>query len=84
MKGILDMKYIFTIVIMFLISGCTHYEIDNCLVYKGHSMKYIYKGSDKIPDYTWHHNAQSSPNNMQLVPEDIHKIPHSGEGSMSR
>jgi len=49
-------------------------------------LKYIRKGSDKIPGYTWHHNAQSSPNNMQLVPEKIHneKVPHTGEGSMRR
>ena len=25
-------------------------------------------------EYTWHHNAQSAPNNMQLVPENIHNI----------
>jgi filamentous hemagglutinin len=43
----------------------------------------INRGSDRIPGFTWHHNAQSSPNNMQLIPRDIHKIPHTGEGSMS-
>ena len=51
-------------------------------------LKYIKKGSDKIPDYTWHHNAKSAPNNMQLVPSKIHNVkeggvPHTGEGSMS-
>ena len=24
----------------------------------------IKAGNEKIPGYTWHHNAQSSPNNM--------------------
>ncbi|WP_455518324.1 HNH endonuclease [Neisseria cinerea] len=24
----------------------------------------IKTGNEKIPGYTWHHNAQSSPNNM--------------------
>ena len=43
----------------------------------------IKNGKQSIDGYTWHHNAQSSPNNMQLVPRDIHKIPHTGEGSMS-
>ena len=47
-------------------------------------LKQINAGSDRIKGYTWHHNAQSSPNNMQLVPRDIHKVPHTGEGSMSR
>lgn len=47
----------------------------------------INKGEQSIPNLTWHHNAQSAPNNMQLVPRKIHeskKIPHSGEGSMNR
>jgi filamentous hemagglutinin len=49
----------------------------------------IKSGSSSIPGYTWHHNAQSAPNNMQLVPSKIHNvkeggIPHTGEGSMSR
>ena len=48
-------------------------------------LEQIQSGAGKIKGYTWHHNAQSSPNNMQLVPEKIHneKIPHTGEGSMS-
>ena len=49
----------------------------------------IKKGKAEIKDLTWHHNAQSAPNNMQLVPRNIHNvneggIPHSGEGSMNR
>ncbi|ARB76678.1 TPA: HNH endonuclease [Pasteurella multocida] len=33
---------------------------------------------------TWHHNAQSAPNNMQLVPTHIHKaVEHIGESSLS-
>ncbi|PNK61926.1 HNH endonuclease [Psychrobacter sp. FDAARGOS_221] len=34
--------------------------------------------------YAWHHNAQSAPNNMQLVPENIHNIhvPHTGQNSL--
>ena len=49
----------------------------------------INKGKAKIPNLTWHHNAQAAPNNMQLIPENIHNtkngtgVPHSGEGSMS-
>ena len=41
-------------------------------------------GSDKIKGYTWHHNAQSGPNNFQLIPENIHKsVSHIGEASLS-
>ncbi|WP_419820200.1 HNH endonuclease [Acinetobacter sp.] len=39
-----------------------------------------------IPDYTWYHNRQSAPNNMQLVPNSIHSnkaVPHSGQNSLS-
>lgn len=44
----------------------------------------INAGSDKIPNYTWHHNAQSAPNNFQLLPTEIHNaINHIGEGSLS-
>ena len=48
-------------------------------------LEQIRSGAEKIKDYTWHHNAQSSPNNMQLVPEKIHneQVPHTGEGSLS-
>jgi len=46
-------------------------------------------GSSKIDGYTWHHNAQSSPNNMQLIPSNIHNanqggIPHTGQVSLSK
>jgi filamentous hemagglutinin len=52
-------------------------------------LEQIKSGSKTIKGYTWHHNSQSSPNNMQLVPSEIHNvkdggIPHSGEGSMNR
>lgn len=45
----------------------------------------ISKGKAKIGGYTWHHNAQSSPNNMQLVPSKIHNdaVKHTGEVSLS-
>ncbi|TCT12161.1 VENN motif-containing pre-toxin protein, partial [Bibersteinia trehalosi] len=47
-------------------------------------LKDIYSGNIKIDKYTWHHNAQSSPNNMQLVPENIHNsIKHIGEATLS-
>lgn len=42
-------------------------------------------GEPKIEGYTWHHNAQSSPNNMQLVPNEFHSnkaVPHSGQNSL--
>jgi len=41
---------------------------------------------EKVDDHTWHHNAQSSPNNMQLVPESIHNgtVPHTGQVSLSK
>ena len=52
-------------------------------------LKQIKAGAEKIKGYTWHHNAQSAPNNMQLVPSKIHNVkeggvPHPGEGSISR
>ena len=47
-------------------------------------LKQIMKGKDKIDGFTWHHNAQSSPNNMQLVPTNIHDaVKHIGEGALS-
>ncbi|QNX59515.1 HNH endonuclease [Acinetobacter seifertii] len=42
-------------------------------------------GEAKIDGYTWHHNAQSSPNSMQLVPNKFHSnkaVPHSGQNSL--
>lgn len=48
-------------------------------------LKAIKLGSDKIPEYTWHHNAQASPNNMQLVPTTIHKtVLHIGQNALSQ
>jgi filamentous hemagglutinin len=44
-------------------------------------------GSHKIKGFTWHHNAQSSPNTMQLVPEKFHDrkaVPHSGQNSLKQ
>ena len=47
-------------------------------------LEQIMKGKDKIDGFTWHHNAQSSPNNMQLVPTNIHDaVKHIGEGALS-
>jgi|GEM_PF-1893344 len=44
----------------------------------------ILTGSNTIEGYTWHHNAQSAPNNMQLVPQPIHDaVKHIGQGSLS-
>ncbi|QSZ39924.1 large exoprotein involved in heme utilizationor adhesion [Actinobacillus pleuropneumoniae] len=44
----------------------------------------IYSGKAQIDKYTWHHNAQSSPNNMQLLPTNIHDaVKHIGEASLS-
>lgn len=45
----------------------------------------IQSGSKQIDGYTWHHNPQSSPSNMQLIPYDIHKsksVPHTGQNSL--
>jgi filamentous hemagglutinin len=48
-------------------------------------MKAIQQGADKIPDYTWHHNAQSAPNNTQLIPQKVHEpVLHLGQGSLSK
>lgn len=48
-------------------------------------LKAIQQGADKIPDYTWHHNAQSAPNNMQLVPQKVHEpVLHLGQGALSK
>jgi hypothetical protein len=34
---------------------------------------------------TWHHNAQGSPNNMQLIPEAVHNpVSHLGQGSLNK
>lgn len=45
------------------------------------------KGEAKIEGCTWHHNGQSAPNNMQLVPFYIHKsrtVPHTGQHSIEK
>ncbi|WP_301667296.1 HNH endonuclease [Neisseria basseii] len=45
----------------------------------------IKAGNEKIPSYTWHHNAQSSPNNMQLIPNSIYKaVRHTGQKSLKK
>ncbi|ARB05253.1 TPA: HNH endonuclease [Neisseria lactamica] len=45
----------------------------------------IKAGNEKIPGYTWHHNAQSPPNNMQLIPNSIHKaVRHTGQKSLKK
>ncbi|WP_218690421.1 HNH endonuclease [Psychrobacter sp. BF1] len=44
-------------------------------------------GKSKVEGFTWHHNAQSSPNTMQLVPEKFHDrktAPHSGQNSLKK
>ncbi|KZN14691.1 hypothetical protein OA79_04295 [Marinomonas sp. TW1] len=47
-------------------------------------LKAINNGDSVIPDFTWHHNAQSGPNNMQLLPKTIHSaVKHIGEASLS-
>ncbi|WP_415944748.1 HNH endonuclease, partial [Streptomyces sp. 067-1] len=47
-------------------------------------LKQINSGQPKIDDYTWHHNAQSSPNNMQLIPAVVHDaVIHSGQKSLN-
>jgi filamentous hemagglutinin len=45
----------------------------------------IQAGSEKIPGFTWHHNAQGAPSNMQFVPTKIHsEVSHLGQGSLSQ
>ncbi|MGC6248848.1 HNH endonuclease [Bisgaard Taxon 45] len=44
----------------------------------------INKRLDEIEGFTWHHNSQSHPQNMQLIPTPIHKaVQHIGEGTLS-
>lgn len=46
-------------------------------------LKQIKDGATKITGYTWHHNAQSAPNNMQLLPEAVHNaVKHIGQESL--
>ena len=45
----------------------------------------IKEWNSKILGYTWHHNAQSAPHNMQLILSSIHKaVLHTGQGSLSK
>lgn len=45
----------------------------------------IKAGNSKIMGYTWHHNAQSSPNNMQLISESVHNaVKHVGQDSLKQ
>ncbi|MGX3022263.1 HNH endonuclease, partial [Ursidibacter sp. B-7004-1] len=44
----------------------------------------INRGLYKIDGFTWHHNKQSGPSNMQLIPTPIHDaVKHVGEGALS-
>ncbi|MFZ6757921.1 HNH endonuclease [Undibacterium sp. Ji50W] len=46
-------------------------------------LKAIQRGSERIPDYTWHHHQDTR--RMQLVPEKIHGTArHVGWESMSK
>lgn len=48
-------------------------------------LKQLEAGAERIEGYTWHHNGQSAPNNMQLIPKYIHsntKVPHTGQNSL--
>ncbi|KXO87396.1 hemagglutinin [Acinetobacter venetianus] len=48
-------------------------------------LKQIQTGAPKITGYTWHHNAQSAPNNMQLVSEVVHNaVKHIGQDSLKK
>jgi hypothetical protein len=45
----------------------------------------VMAGESKIPGFTWHHNAQSAPNNMQLIPTAVHNtVDHLGQGALSK
>ena len=42
-------------------------------------------GRKTINGYIWHHNAQSAPNNMQLVPLEIHDaVRHTGQNALKK
>jgi DNase/tRNase domain of colicin-like bacteriocin len=52
--------------------------------FTGLQLKQIQAGNIVIKDFTWHHNAQSAPNNMQLVPTPVHnQVNHLGQGALS-
>ena len=45
----------------------------------------IMAGKRTINGYIWHHNAQSAPNNMQLVPLEIHDaVRHTGQNALKK
>ncbi|MCQ9327737.1 HNH endonuclease, partial [Neisseria dentiae] len=45
----------------------------------------IKAGKQTIGGYTWHHNAQSAPNNMQLIPKSVHDaVLHTGQNSLKK
>ena len=45
----------------------------------------IMAGKRTINGYIWHHNAQSVPNNMQLVPLEIHDaVRHTGQNALKK
>ena len=45
----------------------------------------IMAGNRTINGYIWHHNAQSAPNNMQLVPLEIHDaVRHTGQNTLKK
>ena len=42
-------------------------------------------GRKTITGYIWHHNAQSAPNNMQLVPLAVHDaVRHTGQNALKK
>ncbi|HHB13233.1 MAG TPA: HNH endonuclease [Chromatiales bacterium] len=48
-------------------------------------LEQIRRGSKKIRGYTWHHNAQSSPPSMQLIPDRVHKkVTHIGDVGLNQ
>lgn len=48
-------------------------------------LREIQAGKSKITGYTWHHNGNSSPNNMQLLPQVVHDaVKHDGQAALSK
>ncbi|AVF44179.1 two-partner secretion domain-containing protein [Acinetobacter nosocomialis] len=57
----------------------------NSSQFTSEQLKQIQAGASKIKGYTWHHNAKSGPNNMQLLPEVVHNaVKHIGEDSLKK
>ena len=53
--------------------------------YRPDQLKAIHKYAHKIPGLTWHHNGESKPRNMQLLPENLHDIvKHNGTKSQDK